>query len=76
MVVPRGPDVSPLFHWLPIVTVLQLGVDIMTAVKPPPGFGHSYDFASYARAWAMLLDLPHWTDARIDVLASAHAAQH
>ncbi len=76
MAAPRGPDVSPGFHWLPIVTVLQLGVDIMTAVKPPPGFGHSYDFASYAHAWAMLLDLPDWTDARIDALAAAHAAQH
>ncbi len=75
MVGPRGPDVSPGFHWLPIVTVLQLGVDIMTAIKPPVGFGHSYDFASYARAWAMLLDLPDWTDARIETLAARHAAQ-
>ncbi|MGY6697277.1 MAG: alpha/beta hydrolase [Roseinatronobacter sp.] len=73
MAAPRGPDVSPGFHWLPIVTVLQLGVDIMTAVKPPDGFGHSYDFPSYARAWAMLLDLPDWTDERIDALARAHA---
>ena len=74
MAAPRGPDVSPGFHWLPIVTVLQLGVDIMIAVKPPEGFGHSYDFSSYARAWAMLLDLPDWTDARIDTLAMEHAA--
>ena len=72
---PRGPDVSPGFRWLPIVTVLQLGVDIMTAIKPPDGFGHSYDFTSYARAWAMLLDLPNWTDARINALAASHAAQ-
>lgn len=75
MVGPRGPDVSPGFHWLPIVTVLQLGVDIMTAVKPPVGFGHSYDFSSYARAWAMLLDLPEWTDTRIDALAASHTAE-
>ncbi len=73
MATPRGPDVSPGFRWLPIVTVLQLGVDIMTAVKPPRGFGHNYDFTSYARAWAMLLDLPDWTDARIDALATAHS---
>ncbi|MCC5961931.1 MAG: alpha/beta-hydrolase family protein, partial [Rhodobacteraceae bacterium] len=71
---PRGPDVSPGFHWLPIVTVLQLGVDIMTAIKPPDGFGHSYDFASYARAWAMLLDLPEWTDARIQAVEARRAA--
>ncbi|MCC5955331.1 MAG: alpha/beta-hydrolase family protein [Natronohydrobacter sp.] len=72
---PRGPDVSPGFHWLPVVTVLQLGVDIMTAVKPPAGFGHTYDFDSYARAWAMLLDLPDWTAQRLDTLSAAHAGQ-
>ncbi len=66
----RGPDVSPGFRWLPIVTVLQLSVDIMTATEPPRGFGHSYDFSSYARAWAMLLELNDWTDARIDALAA------
>ncbi len=51
------------------MTVLQLSVDIMTATKPPRGHGHSYDFASYARAWAMLLDLPDWTEDRINALA-------
>lgn len=71
MAAPRGPDVSPGFRWLPVVTVLQLGVDIMTAVKPPLGFGHTYDFSSYARAWAMLLDLPDWTGPRIDALTAA-----
>ena len=70
---PRGPDVSSGFQWLPIVTSLQLGVDIMTAVKPPAGFGHSYDFVCYARAWAMLLDPPEWTEERIAALATAHA---
>lgn len=66
---PRAPDVSPQFRWLPVVTSLQLVVDIMTAVKPPRGYGHRYDFHSYARAWAMLLDLTDWTDARIAALA-------
>jgi uncharacterized membrane protein len=69
MASPRGPDVAPGFWWLPVVTVLQLSVDIMTATKPPRGHGHSYDFVSYARAWAMLLDLPDWTEDRIDALA-------
>lgn len=71
---PRGPDVSPRFQWLPVVTFLQLGVDIMTAVKPPPGFGHVYDMQSYARAWAMLMDLEDWPDDRIDALVNAHSA--
>ena len=72
---PRGPDVSPQFRWLPVVTSLQLVVDIMTAVKPPRGFGHSYDFESYARAWAMLLERPDWTQERIDALAAAVRAR-
>ncbi len=59
---PRGPDVSPDLRWLPLVTFLQLGVDIMTAVKPPRGYGHRYSFHSYARAWAMLFDLDAWTE--------------
>ncbi len=71
MSAPRGPDVSPEFRWLPVVTVLQLAVDTMTAVKPPAGFGHTYDFATYARAWAMLLDLPDWPQERIDALVEA-----
>lgn len=75
MTAPRGPDVSPQFHWMPVVTSLQLVVDIMTAVTPPAGFGHSYDFTSYARAWAMLQDLPDWTDERIDALAAAVRAR-
>ncbi|MGY6411630.1 MAG: alpha/beta hydrolase [Alkalilacustris sp.] len=59
---PRGPDVSEQFRWLPVVTFLQLGIDIMTAVKPPDGFGHSYDFPSYVDAWAELLE-PEGLDA-------------
>lgn len=69
MTPPRGPDVAPGFWWLPVVTVLRLSVDIMTATKPPQGHGHSYDFVSYAPALAMLLDLPDWTEDRIDALA-------
>ncbi len=64
----RGPDVSSDFQWLPVVSFLQLAVDIMTAIKPPRGYGHRYSFDSYARAWAMLLDRPDWTDAAIDAL--------
>lgn len=64
----RGPDVSPDFLWLPLVTFLQLGVDVMTATKPPRGYGHRYSFESYARAWAMLVDRPNWTDDRLDAL--------
>ena len=58
---PRGPDVSPDFPWLPIVTFLQLTVDVMTAVAPPIGHGHTYRFDHYVNAWAALTDAPGWT---------------
>ncbi|WFE75004.1 alpha/beta-hydrolase family protein [Roseinatronobacter sp. S2] len=67
---PRGPDVSADLRWLPVVSFLQLGVDIMTAVKPPRGYGHRYSFESYAKAWAMLLDRPDWTLGAIEDLVN------
>lgn len=57
----RGPDVSPDFRWLPIVTFLQLGIDIMTAISPPIGHGHTYRFDHYVTAWAALTDAPGWS---------------
>lgn len=65
---PRAPDVSPDLRWLPAVSFLQLGVDMMTAIKPPRGYGHRYSFDSYARAWAMLLDRPDWTQDALNAL--------
>lgn len=41
---PVGPDVSPDFVWLPVITFLQLTFDVMLAVKPPKGHGHVYAF--------------------------------
>jgi uncharacterized membrane protein len=65
---PRGPDVSPDFTWLPVVTFLQLGVDIMMAVLPPPGHGHLYAFPHYVDAWAGLIDPPGWTPEALENL--------
>lgn len=42
MVPPRGEDVSPLLQWFPIVTALQVGIDMMFAGAVPPGHGHYY----------------------------------
>ena len=71
---PRGPDVSEQFRWLPVVTFLQLGIDIMTAVKPPDGFGHSYDFGSYVDAWAELLEPEGWSEEALEALKRAAPA--
>lgn len=58
---PHGPDVPPDFPWLPVVTFLQLSVDMVTAVAPSIGHGHTYAFAYYVDAWAALTDAPGWT---------------
>jgi uncharacterized membrane protein len=64
----RGPDVSADFTWLPVVTFLQLTVDIMTAVAPPIGHGHTYRVDHYVDAWAALTDAPGWTEAGLEAL--------
>jgi uncharacterized membrane protein len=65
---PRGPDVSPDFTWLPVVTFLQLTIDIMTAVIPPFGHGHNYRFDHYLDGWVALTDAPGWTPEGIEAL--------
>jgi uncharacterized membrane protein len=65
---PRGPDVSPDFTWLPVVTFLQLTIDIMTAVIPPFGHGHNYRFDHYLDGWVALTDAPGWTPEAIEAL--------
>jgi uncharacterized membrane protein len=61
MVPPIGADVSPDFVWIPVVTFLQLTFDMMFAITPPPGHGHTYAFADYVDAWHALTDPPGWT---------------
>lgn len=65
---PIGPDVSPDFTWIPVVTFLQLALDIMTAVQTPFGHGHNYLFAHYLDGWVSLTDAPGWTPEAIKAL--------
>lgn len=65
---PRGPDVSPLFEWYPVVTFFQLLVDMMTAVAPPMGYGHVYAPEHYIDGWVEVTQPTGWTPADIDRL--------
>lgn len=47
----RGPDVSPGFGWIPIVTGLQLVFDMAIATSAPIGYGHVYAPEHYINAW-------------------------
>ncbi|MRH22426.1 hypothetical protein GH815_15705 [Rhodovulum strictum] len=71
---PRGPDVSPDFRWIPVVSFLQLAMDITMPMVPPPGHGHSYAFDDYLDAWAELTGAPGWTPEGLDALKAAVAA--
>ena len=58
---PRGPDVSPELRWYPVVTMLQLAVDMAVATGTPMGFGHVYAPEHYVDAWVAVTDVRHWS---------------
>lgn len=76
---PRADDVSPLLQWFPIVTALQVGIDMMFAAVVPPGRGHNYAVADYIEAWSAVTTPPNWADADADRLGTkieTKAAKH
>ena len=38
----RAPDVSENFRWYPLITMLQLAVDMPVSTEVPKGFGHVF----------------------------------
>ena len=66
---PRGPDVSPHLQWFPIVTMLQLAVDMAVANGTPMGFGHVFAPEHYLRAWLAVTDPPGWSPQDIERLS-------
>jgi uncharacterized membrane protein len=56
---PRGPDVSPELQWYPVVTMLQLALDMAVATSTPMGYGHVYAPEHYIDAWLAVTDI-HW----------------
>ena len=57
---PRGPDVSPELRWYPVVTMLQLALDMMVATGTPMGYGHVYAPEHYVDAWLAVTDVHDW----------------
>jgi uncharacterized membrane protein len=70
MVPPRGEDVSPLLRWVPIITALQVGIDMMFAAAVPPGYGHDYAVTDYIEAWRAVATSENWTDEDASRLAT------
>jgi len=55
---PRGPDVSAEIRWYPIITMLQLIVDMAIATTSPVGYGHVFAPQHYIDAWVAVTDPP------------------
>ena len=71
---PRAPDIAPEMRWFPVVTALQLALD-MTAAPAVEGYGHFYVAEDYIDAWAALTDPPGWSAARADSLRAVFDAR-
>lgn len=72
---PRPPDVAPGLRWIPVVSYLQLAVDMVTAAGTPVGFGHVYAASDYLDAWVTLLEPDGWSAADIERLRAMLAAE-
>lgn len=57
---PRGPDISPELRWYPVVTFLQLTLDIALATTAPLGHGHVYAAQHYIDAWIEVAGMEDW----------------
>lgn len=68
MALPRGPDVSTDFTWYPVVTFLQLLLDMATATSTPMGHGHVYAPQHYVDAWIAVTGVEGWSDEDVDRL--------
>lgn len=65
---PYGPDVSPELRWVPVVTMLQLALDMSVSTETPIGYGHVYAPQHYVDAWLAVTGAPGWTPGALDSL--------
>jgi len=65
MTPPRGPDVSPQLRWYPVVTLLQLALDMAMGTTAPVGYGHVYAPQHYIDAWIAVTDVRGWPSGEI-----------
>ena len=57
----------------PLVTFLQLLVDVIISTVPPMGYGHTYAPEHYIDAWLEVTKPQNWTNERINKLKSQFA---
>jgi uncharacterized membrane protein len=71
---PRGKDVSPSLRWFPVVTMLQLAID-MAVGTAPEGFGHTIATTDYIDAWLALTEPAGWDETGLARLRAFLAAR-
>lgn len=60
---PRAPDVSPAVRWYPLVSMLQLALDMLLADRTPMGYGHVFAPSHYVAGWQAVLGQGDWSAA-------------
>jgi uncharacterized membrane protein len=60
--------VSSQLRWYPVVTLLQLALDMFMATDAPIGFGHVYAPAHYIDAWIEITEVRDWSPEQITLL--------
>lgn len=75
MVGEPGPDVSRDLHWYPVVTMLQLALDMFLAGDTPMGHGHIYAPEDYLDAWSTVVGEHGWDESSYAALRQKLASQ-
>ncbi|HEY0502042.1 MAG TPA: alpha/beta-hydrolase family protein [Lysobacter sp.] len=57
----RGPDVAPQMRWYPVVSMMQVALDMILAADAPMGFGHVYAPSHYVAAWVQVAGIDDWS---------------
>ena len=65
---PRGPDVSPALKWYPVVSMLQVLIDMPLSDTVPMGYGHVYSPEDYLDAWIEVAAIDNWSPDRVQAL--------
>ena len=76
MKTPRGQDVSASLQWFPIVTLLQLGLDMALATTAPIGYGHLYAPEHHIDPWLEVTQPPGWSPLEIERLKAYFRAKN
>jgi uncharacterized membrane protein len=71
---PLGPGVDPHMRWFPVITYLQVGMDLISGGAPPE-VGHNYA-ADAGPAIALTVNPAGWTPAKTQSLVKALPSLH